>query len=123
MVLLLFYQRFIQSNLQTVVVEEVLDHQVMDLVKEISNPVVGMINLEDSNPLAILRLMKTAFLVIQKPKIALLLLLLPATQRQMKIVFLAILKQKTAHLPHVILKKMRTVFPLLVTQKMKIVNH
>ena len=122
MVLLLFYQRFIQSNLQTVVVEEVLDHQVMDLVKEISNPVVEMINLEDSNPLAILRLMKTAFLVIQKPKIALL-LLLPATQRQMKIVFLAILKQKTAHLPHVILKKMRTVFPLLVTQKMKIVNH
>ena len=121
MVLLLFFQRFIQSNLQTVVVEEVLDHQVMDLVKEISNPVVEMISLEDSNPLAILRLMKTAFLVIQKPKIAL--LLLPATQRQMKIVFLAILKQKTAHLPHVILKKMRTVFPLLVIQKMKIVNH
>ena len=79
MVLLLFYQRFIQSNLQTVVVEEVLDHQVIDLVKEISNPVVEMINLEDSNLLAILKKMKTAFLVIQK--------------------------KKTAHLPHVIQKK------------------
>ena len=108
MVLLLFLQRFIQSNLQTVVVEEVLDHQVIDLVKEISNPVVEMINLEDSNLLAILKKMKTAFHVILKKKTAH--LLLPVILKKMKTAFLVIQKKKTAHLPHVI-------------QKKKIVNH
>ena len=109
MVLLLFLQRFIQSNLQTVVVEEVLDHQVIDLVKEISNPVVEMINLEDSNLLAILKKMKTAFHVILKKKKTAH-LLLPVILKKMKTAFLVIQKKKTAHLPHVI-------------QKKKIVNH